>query len=78
MARPKSLLPRLQIDTALKAHRCQHNSNHQILKGEKRLKVSVGRTDEHFCKECALRIIKYDIDKLTKFAAGFDKSAPDN
>lgn len=64
MARPKSVLKRLEVDEALKSHNCQHNSHHRINSGSKRLKVTVERTPEHFCIECALKIIDSDISKL--------------
>jgi len=64
MARPKSVLKKLEVDVALKSHNCQHNSHHRINLGSKRLKVTVERTSEHFCIECALKIIDSDISKL--------------
>lgn len=68
MPRPKSLLPKLEIDMAQHAHNCQHNPNHRIQKGEKRLKVPVGRSYEHFCKDCAIKIINDDIKELKELA----------
>ena len=69
MPRPKSVLLRLEVDTALKAHDCQHNSAHRLQRGSKRLKVTKDRTPEHFCVQCALNIIKRDIAKLQSLAA---------
>jgi hypothetical protein len=57
MARPKSLIIPLKVDTAQRGHSCQHNSSHKIAKGDSRLKVSVGRSHEHYCVECASKFI---------------------
>jgi glutaminase len=64
MPRPKSLLKNVSIDRAGKSHNCQHVRTHRILTGEKRLKLKVDRTYEHFCKQCALNMIDADITKL--------------
>lgn len=64
MPRPKSFLQSLSIDIAQKRHPCQHNPKHTILKGDKRLKLKVDRTYEHFCIECAVKNIESDITKL--------------
>jgi len=64
MPRPKSLLQRVSIDVALKGHKCQHNKSHLIARGERRLKLTVGRSYQHYCIECALKIIESDIEKL--------------
>lgn len=64
MPRPKSLLPNAVVDQAKKAHPCQHNPRHRLERGQKRLKVRVGRTYEHFCAECSIDTIERDIAKL--------------
>ncbi len=68
MARSKSLLPNLVVDEAKKAHDCQHNRAHRLQQGDKRLRVRVQRTYEHFCTPCALDIIEGDIAKLQALA----------
>jgi transposase len=68
MARRKSFLPRLTIDNALKSHNCQHNKAHRIQQGDKRLKVAVERSFEHFCVTCALESISGDIEVLKRLA----------
>jgi len=68
MAKPKSMLPSLVVDQALRAHKCQHNAAHRLKQGEKRLRVRVERTYEHFCTACALDIIDRDIGKLRALA----------
>lgn len=64
MPRPKSILKRVEIDVAQKAHNCQHNDKHRIQCGQKRLKVWKDRSYEHYCLECALDIIKRDTARL--------------
>ncbi|GBK66233.1 hypothetical protein P4H94_14930 [Paenibacillus macerans] len=64
MPRPKSLVKSIEVDMAKRAHSCQHVPSHRILSGEKRLKLKVDRTYEHFCTECALKMIDSDIEKL--------------
>lgn len=64
MPRPKSLLTRSLVDTALRGHKCQHNAHHLITRGDRRLKVWSGRSYEHYCVECALATIERDIEKL--------------
>jgi len=64
VAKPKSLLPNVVVDEAKHAHDCQHNARHRLEQGDKRLKVRVGRTYEHFCSACSLDTIERDIAKL--------------
>ena len=69
MPRPKSVLQRLEVDEAQKAHNCQHNPAHRLERGDKRLKVTKDRSPEHFCVACALAIIERDISALQGLAA---------
>ena len=69
MPKPKSVLLRLQVDTAMRAHNCQHNSAHRLLQGHKRLKLTKDRSDEHFCVQCGLEMIRQGIEKLQGLAA---------
>lgn len=68
MASPKSLLPKVVVDEVKHAHNCQHNAAHRLEQGQKRLKVRVRRTHEHFCSACALDIIERDTAKLRALA----------
>jgi len=68
MPRPKSIVQRVEIDQAKRAHNCQHNAAHRIQAGEKRLKVWDGRSAKHYCTACAHAIIERDISKLQKLA----------
>jgi hypothetical protein len=66
MSRVKSILQRVKIDTAGKAHNCQANSSHRIDKGGIRLKVRNGRSWDHYCSTCAENILARDIQRLTE------------
>lgn len=66
MPRIKSLIVRVEIDTARKAHNCQANGNHRIQKGNVRLKVRNGRGWDHYCEACAKNMIEKDLSKLIK------------
>ena len=76
MAKPKSLLPRVEVDHAKKAHNCQHNAAHRLEQGDKRLRVAAQRTHEHFCTACALDIIERDIGKLQTLADQLRAESP--
>ena len=65
MARIKSLIAQVQIDKSGNAHNCQANPRHRLDKGDLRLKVSNGRSWDHYCRACAELIIDRDIQKLT-------------
>ena len=56
------------VDEVKHAHDCQHNAAHRLKQGDKRLKLRVGRTYEHFCSVCALDTIQRDIAKLQALA----------
>ena len=68
MPRPKSIIQRVDVDEAQKAHNCQHNENHRLERGDKRLKVRNQRSADHYCVACALDIIERDIAKLHELA----------
>ena len=71
-----SLIPVIQakVDVVGAAHDCQANHGRRLVKGEVRLKVRKGRSWEHYCRECAEKIIASGIEKLTKLRA----MTPDN
>ncbi len=60
----KSLVIRVEMDEALRAHNCQRNSNHRIEQCDRRLKVRNGRSWNHYCVSCAVVILERDIAKL--------------
>lgn len=68
MARPKSILQRVEVDEARRAHDCQHNRNHRLERGDKRLKLWKERSVDHYCVACGLDIIRRDIAKLQSLA----------
>lgn len=66
MGRLKSLIIQTQIDVAGKAHNCQANAAHRIVKGEVRLKVRNGLGWDHYCQTCAQAILAKDIEKIQR------------
>lgn len=68
MPRPKSIIQRIEIDQAKKAHNCQHNQRHRVERGDRRLKVSSDRSAEYYCIACARGIIERDIATLRDLA----------
>lgn len=62
----KSFVKTISVDVAARAHNCQHVRSHRVRKGEKRLKLKVDRTTEHFCVVCAVKSIEEDIKKLER------------
>ena len=64
MSRIRSLVTRIEIDLAQRAHNCQANTRHRIERGDKRLKVRNGRSWDHYCLDCARTIIGRDITTL--------------
>ncbi len=60
----KSLIETVRIETALRAHNCQANQKHRVNKGDIRLSVKDGLGWANYCKECAVKIIEKDIEKL--------------
>jgi hypothetical protein len=75
VAKPKSLLPNVVVDEVKHAHNCQHSAAHRLGQGDKRLKVRVHRTYEHFCSACALDIIERDVAKLQALAVQLREGA---
>lgn len=62
----KSLIETVRVEIALKSHNCQANQAHRVNKGDVRLKVRDGLGWAHYCKDCALKIIAKDIEKLNR------------
>ncbi len=60
----RSLVIRVGVDQALRAHPCQGNDKHRIMRGDTRLKVRNGRSWDHYCVACATVIIQRAITKL--------------
>ena len=68
MARIKSLVIRVEVDVAKKAHNCQANARHRIERGDKRLNVRNGRSWDRYCLECASTIVVRDIHALQRLS----------
>jgi hypothetical protein len=60
----KSLTKNVLVDNALHSHKCRFNKRHAIAKGDKRLKVKEGRSEMHYCVECAKKFLQAGIEKL--------------
>lgn len=73
----KSLVQRVEIDHALKAHNCQANSRHRLERGDRRLKVHNERSADHYCLECATKIIEQDLAKLQELARQLKAKPPE-
>jgi len=77
----KSLITRVEIDRALRAHNCQANQRHRLERGHARLKVRNGRSWAHYCAPCGVAILERDIAKLRLLLAQLQPtgliSAPD-
>ena len=68
MPRIRSLCIHVEVDAAQRAHNCQGNARHRIKRGDKRLKVRNNRSWDHYCLECATRIVRRDITALEELA----------
>ena len=64
MPRIKSILIRVEIDQAKKAHNCQANAAHRIEGGDSRLNVRKGRSWDRYCRSCALTMVGRGIAEL--------------
>lgn len=64
MPRIKSIVIRVEIDQAKKAHNCQANAGHRIQGGHTRLNVRNGRSWDRYCVSCARTILQRDIAEL--------------
>lgn len=70
----KSLIQRATADFTLRAHNCQANPKHRLVKGEVRMRVAVARSFDHYCQACALAIIEQDLAKLQQLKASLQRS----
>ena len=60
----KSLVIRVEIDQAKKAHNCQANGKHRIEGGDMRLCVRKGRSWDRYCVQCAQNMVERNIADL--------------
>jgi hypothetical protein len=70
VARLRSLLIKVEIDTAQRAHRCQANGRHEIKRGDLRLNVRAGRGWDRSCMDCARKIVDGSLVSLTAVSSG--------
>jgi hypothetical protein len=73
----KSLITRVEIDRALRAHNCQANRRHRLERGDTRLKVRNGRSWDHYCHACAASILDRDIARLGRLQNALKFGRPD-
>lgn len=72
----RSLVIRAEIDEAKRAHNCQASKRHRIQQGDIRLAVHIsGQSPDHYCAECARKIIERDLEKLQQLAAKFPSAS---
>lgn len=76
MPRIRSVLIRVEIDRAQRAHDCQANARHRIGRGDIRLKVRNGRSWDHYCPTCAQTILSRAIGSLQGVQAGLVAGQP--
>lgn len=76
MARIKSLITRVAIDSAKRAHNCQANACHRIEADELRLNVRNGRSWDRYCFTCALTILERDLKKMREIKTQLDEKRP--
>jgi hypothetical protein len=68
VSRIRSLLLRVEIDQAKRAHKCQANGRHNFKSGDTRLNVRNGRSWDRYCVDCARKILSVNLESLSKVA----------
>ena len=68
MPRIKSIVARVDVDVAKKAHNCQGNARHRIERGDHRLNIRIGRSWDRYCIRCAQVIVGRGITRLEALA----------
>lgn len=76
MPRIKSLLIRVEVDEAQRAHSCQANASHRFERGDRRLKVRNGRSWDHYCVVCAALMIQRAMADLQTLQPQFSAMPP--
>lgn len=64
MGKVRSLVIRVEIDTAQRGHKCQANVRHEIKRGDQRLNVRTGRGWDRYCMDCARKIVDGSLTSL--------------
>lgn len=60
----KKIVKNTSWDTAIHSHKCKNNSKHTITKGDRRLKIKEGRSENHYCVQCAEKILKNGLSEI--------------
>jgi hypothetical protein len=76
VGRVRSLLIRVEIDAAQRAHKCQASSRHPIRKGDLRLNVRAGRGWDRYCMDCARKIVEGSLASLTEVSRAVESRRP--
>lgn len=76
MARIKSLITRVETDSAKQSHNCQANRHHRIKAGDFRLNIRNGRSWDRYCFSCAQKILTEDLKKISDLKTQLDKLTP--
>lgn len=69
MPRPRSLIARMELTAAGRAHNCRQSDKHRIEKGMRRLTVKSDGEDHHYCLACATTFLTKDIERLQSLLA---------
>jgi hypothetical protein len=72
VGRLRSLLIKVEIDTAQRAHRCQANAHHEIKRGDLRLNVRAGRGWDRYCMDCGRKIVDGSLASLTTVSSALE------
>jgi hypothetical protein len=72
VGRLRSLLIKVEIDTAQRAHKCQANARHEIKRGDLRLNVRAGRGWDRYCMDCARKIVDGSQASLTTMSSAVE------
>jgi hypothetical protein len=72
VGRVRSLLIRVEIDTAQRAHKCQANARHEIKRGDQRLNVRNGRGWDRYCTDCARKIVDSSLTSLSSVSVAIE------
>ena len=69
MARPRSLVAKMEMTTAGRAHDCRSNRRHRLEKGDRRLTVWSDGRPHHYCLVCGEDFLVRGIGRLRELMA---------
>ena len=73
MGRNRSLRIQTEVDEAGRAHNCKSNDQHRIERGDRRLKVRTKGFWNHYCLDCARKMVRRDIEEFEALAEELDR-----